>query len=44
VFVIARGKARDREWIESVYRDYLDDLSPSQHRRVQHDVCSAKSG
>jgi predicted acetyltransferase len=24
----ARGTARDREWIESVYRDYLDDLSP----------------
>jgi len=24
----ARGNARDREWIESVYRDYLDDLSP----------------
>jgi len=24
----ARGAARDREWIESVYRDYLDDLSP----------------
>lgn len=24
----ARGVARDREWIESVYRDYLDDLSP----------------
>lgn len=24
----ARGSARDREWIESVYRDYLDDLSP----------------
>jgi predicted acetyltransferase len=24
----ARGETRDREWIESVYRDYLDDLSP----------------
>ncbi len=24
----ARGNSRDREWIESVYRDYLDDLSP----------------
>ena len=24
----ARGTTRDREWIESVYRDYLDDLSP----------------
>ena len=24
----ARGAPRDREWIESVYRDYLDDLSP----------------
>jgi predicted acetyltransferase len=24
----ARGNARDREWIEGVYRDYLDDLSP----------------
>ena len=24
----ARGAARDREWIESVYSDYLDDLSP----------------
>jgi predicted acetyltransferase len=24
----ARGAARDKEWIESVYRDYLDDLSP----------------
>ena len=24
----ARGATRDREWIESVYRDYLDDLSP----------------
>jgi predicted acetyltransferase len=24
----ARGTPRDREWIESVYRDYLDDLSP----------------
>ena len=24
----ARGNVRDREWIESVYRDYLDDLSP----------------
>jgi predicted acetyltransferase len=24
----ARGNARDREWIENVYRDYLDDLSP----------------
>jgi predicted acetyltransferase len=24
----ARGAAKDREWIESVYRDYLDDLSP----------------
>jgi predicted acetyltransferase len=24
----ARGTARDREWIESVYRDYLDDLAP----------------
>jgi predicted acetyltransferase len=24
----ARGSARDREWIEGVYRDYLDDLSP----------------
>jgi predicted acetyltransferase len=24
----ARSAARDREWIESVYRDYLDDLSP----------------
>jgi len=24
----ARGAIRDREWIESVYRDYLDDLSP----------------
>ena len=24
----ARGADRDREWIESVYRDYLDDLSP----------------
>ena len=24
----ARGTAADREWIESVYRDYLDDLSP----------------
>ena len=24
----ARGTARDRAWIESVYRDYLDDLSP----------------
>src|SRR6186713_732082 len=24
----ARGNARDREWIESVYREYLDDLSP----------------
>ena len=24
----ARGNARDRQWIESVYRDYLDDLSP----------------
>jgi predicted acetyltransferase len=24
----ARGNPRDREWIESVYRDYLDDLSP----------------
>jgi predicted acetyltransferase len=24
----ARGTDRDREWIESVYRDYLDDLSP----------------
>jgi predicted acetyltransferase len=24
----ARGSAGDRKWIESVYRDYLDDLSP----------------
>jgi len=24
----ARANARDRQWIESVYRDYLDDLSP----------------
>ena len=24
----ARGNARDRQWIEGVYRDYLDDLSP----------------
>jgi predicted acetyltransferase len=24
----ARSTPRDREWIESVYRDYLDDLSP----------------
>jgi predicted acetyltransferase len=24
----ARGAKRDREWIESVYSDYLDDLSP----------------
>ena len=24
----ARGSAADRKWIESVYRDYLDDLSP----------------
>jgi predicted acetyltransferase len=24
----ARGADRDKEWIESVYRDYLDDLSP----------------
>lgn len=24
----ARGMVRDRQWIESVYRDYLDDLSP----------------
>jgi predicted acetyltransferase len=24
----ARGSPRDREWIEGVYRDYLDDLSP----------------
>ena len=24
----ARGAPRDREWIERVYRDYLDDLSP----------------
>jgi predicted acetyltransferase len=24
----ARGAQGDREWIESVYRDYLDDLSP----------------
>ena len=24
----ARGVPRDRQWIESVYRDYLDDLSP----------------
>ena len=24
----ARGAPRDREWIEGVYRDYLDDLSP----------------
>ncbi len=24
----ARGTPRDRDWIESVYRDYLDDLSP----------------
>lgn len=24
----ARGSAVDREWIESVYRDYLDDLAP----------------
>jgi len=24
----ARGTARDRQWIESVYGDYLDDLSP----------------
>ena len=24
----ARGSAADRRWIEGVYRDYLDDLSP----------------
>jgi predicted acetyltransferase len=24
----ARGTARDREWIQRAYRDYLDDLSP----------------
>lgn len=24
----ARGSAADRKWIESVYRDYLDDLAP----------------
>lgn len=24
----ARGSATDRRWIEGVYRDYLDDLSP----------------
>ncbi len=24
----ARGSASDRKWIEGVYRDYLDDLSP----------------
>jgi len=24
----ARGTTRDREWMESAYRDYLDDLSP----------------
>jgi hypothetical protein len=26
----ARTSATDRQWIESVYRDYLDDLSPQR--------------